>query len=182
MTAPEVLTFVPIEEALADPATREDLDGFDAGDQSWDARLTNYLRFGNAAREHRARVNSTYLAYDVNGRFVGYVTLSYLQVELTADVKAHQGLRKIPYASISALLLSRLAVHRAHQSRGLGGTIVSWVVDVARALPAACRFVALHVDAENKRAIRFYERQQFVARGDVRHGLQLLLRDLLTPL
>ena len=123
------LTFIPIDDALESPDTASDtaatIRGFDCGDDPWSAPLRDYLRNGIALREHRAMVASTYLVYDGNVDLIGYVTLAWSVVNVSADFKRARGLRRIPYPALSVLLISRLAIHRSAQSRGYGRTIIT---------------------------------------------------------
>jgi len=57
---------------------------------------------------------------------------------------------------------------------------MKWIRNTAYDLAAGCRFLAVQVDIENDAALRFYEREGFVApeaTGPTKR-LQLLLYDL----
>jgi GNAT superfamily N-acetyltransferase len=156
---------VPICNLFDDPEVAEDIRSFDCGHDPWAGPLNNYLRNGNAQREHLAQVASTYLIYSEDGQLVGYITLAWAVIDATQDLKRSRGLRRVPYSVLPALLLSRLAIQAAWQSRGFGTETMEWLRKLTGILPVDCRFIALHVDQANAAAVRFYERHGSFAHG-----------------
>ena len=66
------------------------------------------------------------------------------------------------YPAIPALLLGRFGVDQRFQGQGYGTVIMRWIKEAARTAPFGCRFVALHVENENAKAISFYQREGFL--------------------
>jgi GNAT superfamily N-acetyltransferase len=174
------LTLVPLDRVADDPDVVADIRRFDCGPEPWAQPLNDYLRNRNAHRDARARVTSTYLAYTEDDALAGYVALTWWRVDATRELRVRAGLRRIPYSSLPALFVSRLAVDARWQSQGIGREILTWTQRLIRALPVACRFVALEVASENHRAIAFYRHQHFFNPDPPNErGLLLMLFDVL---
>lgn len=122
---------------------------------------------------------TTHLAFTEEGHLAGYVSLACSCIDTSQALRERQGLRRVPYASLPALLVTHFAIQVQFQSRGTSGEAMSWIWDLASGLPAGCRFLMLHVASDNTRAVQFYSRQGFVVLGqpDARGNL-LMLHDV----
>jgi GNAT superfamily N-acetyltransferase len=182
--------------ATPTPDLQSAIRAFDCGDDPWSRSLTAFLRDGGAKRDLRALIGATYLALlggeagvGQSAELAGYVNLAMMTIEASqplADLSSRRHLKRVPYDVYSALLIGRLATDRRYQVKGIGAAMLLWVVELAIALPVPCRFLALHVDEHNQRAIRFYEREGFFRAAVQERGergvLVLMLKDLLTAL
>jgi len=149
---------------------------FSCGDEDWHTELNEFL-FEDALSQAEQRLNRTYVFYDASNTPVGYVTLCLSQVE---NKRRNPVLAEVRYSNVPALLIGRLAIDRRCQREGCGAAIMKWIRNTAYDLAAGCRFLAVQVDIENDAALRFYEREGFVApeaTGPTKR-LQLLLYDL----
>lgn len=171
------LTYVSLGSVLDDPGAQDDIRTFDCGPEPYVRPLNEYLRNHIAERDEKARVGSTFLAYGDNGDLRAYVSLSWLRVNLTAQVKAAMGKPKVPYHNVPALFLTHLAVAQQWQGEHLVTDILAWVRGLARGTQVAARFVALHVANENVRARHVYVREGFFE-AEVLERLTLYLFDL----
>ncbi len=146
------LYVIPLSEAHI-----ESLDAFDCGTEPWAADQNDFIRNEAIEDQHR-NLNRTYLFQDENGNCAGFVTVLASQVKVE-----HTGLsrREVRYGVAPALLVGRLAVDKPYQGQEIAPYLMAWVRRLARNLPIGCRFLALHVEQENKRAIRFYEKEEF---------------------
>lgn len=151
----------PLAEALAEPALKRAMQDFSTGSEPWDVSISNYLRAGSAIRDAKAHVAATYLAVDAPEVLAGYVSVAWMGIQLTDQLRSAPRLDRIPYPSVPALLLGRLGVSVAFRGRGYGGALMEWVTDFALAAPAPCRFIGLDVDPANP-AVSFYERYGFI--------------------
>lgn len=170
----------PLAEVLADPALKRAIQAFSTGSESWDVSISNYLRAGSAIRDAKAHVAATYLAIDGEDTIAGYVSVAWMGIQLTDQLRAAPRLDRIPYSSVPALLLGRLGVAEAFRGRGYGGALMDWVADFALAAPAPCRFIGLDVDPTNP-AVSFYEKYGFeVLFQRPESGTLFMVKDLYT--
>jgi GNAT superfamily N-acetyltransferase len=146
--------------------------GFSCGDEEWADDLNAFLR-EDALREAEGRYNTTYVFYDLDRQPVAYVTLSCSEVK-------RESRDDHPYPNVPALLIGRLAVDHRHQGKGYGELILRWIRNMGLELPMGCRFLALHVDARNERALAFYRRHGFIEPPIGNRRLRLLLYDLVS--
>ena len=167
---PEILRDVLNEHHL------EQFKGFCCGDDPWERDLDEFLR-ENALPEADERLNKTYVFYSTAREPVAFVTLSSSHIEK----KRHGRLpifEKTVYPAIPAILLGRFGVDRAFQRGGYGTVIMRWVKEMGRSMEVGCRFIALDVDNDNKRAISFYEREGFAMTPARAMNRSVMLYDL----
>jgi GNAT superfamily N-acetyltransferase len=143
-------------------------EGFCCGSDEWDEDLNDFLANDAVSQGERA-LNKTYV-FTTEGKTVAYVALAASQVKAP---------RRGTYPFAPALLIGKLAVAEAYQSRGVGRQVLAWIRDLARRLPIGCRFLVVHVDIPNSEALRFYEREGFVCPPDMKGTQkQLMIYDL----
>jgi GNAT superfamily N-acetyltransferase len=95
---------------------------------------------------------------DSDPRQVLAVAVRDTQVVGTLQLTFIPGLSRV---GATRALVEAVRVHSDHRGDGLGGRLVEWAVDTARARGAA--MVQLTTDASRKDAHRFYERLGFAA-------------------
>jgi GNAT superfamily N-acetyltransferase len=132
-----------------------DVSAFESGNEDLDSWLQRHALAAQQMDSAR-----TFLL-TLNARVVGYFSLTMGSVlRADAPVKLVRGLPAYP---IGMVLVARLAVDRREQGEGLGSLLLAEAlrkaVDAGEA--AAARLVV--VDAIDDAAVRFYERQGFVA-------------------
>jgi len=154
----------------------EAFEGFSCGNEAWHTELDKFL-FEDALSQAEQLLNKTYVFYDASNMPVGYVVLCLSQVE---NKRKSPILAEVRYSNVPALLIGRLAIDRRCQRVGCGSAIMKWIRSIAYDLAAGCRFLAVQVAIENDAALRFYEREGFVAPEATAptKRLQLLLYDL----
>lgn len=101
---------------------------------------------------------------------IAYMTLSADAIKLTSDEKEVHHISKVPYATVPALKIGKLAVNKNLSElvdrKGYG----SFMLELARGfafemnvLGIACRFLTVDADIEyNESTPRFYEKNGFV--------------------
>ncbi len=105
-------------------AEADDRDGFDCGRES----MNQWFR-RHAWSNHAAGFSRTNVICDASaGTIVGYVTLSAGQIERALLPKAHQRNKPDP---VPATLLGQLAVHRDHQGKGHGRSLLFFALRTA---------------------------------------------------
>ena len=119
--------------------------------------LEHYFR-ELATQDMRRRLAFCFVAVADDGVVAGFYTLAATSVAL--DGLPAERVKQLPrYPSIPAVLLGRLAVATAHQSKGLGGALVAdALLRVGRSEVTGHLMV---VDAKDETAVRFYERLGF---------------------
>lgn len=145
----------------------EDFSGFSCGNEPWND-LADFL-LNDALDQQENRHNRTYLFY-ADDKPAAYVTVS-------ADSIKREKI-PAPYGNISTVLIGRLAVDTRFQGIGIAQMIMAWVRSRATSLWLGCRFIAVHVEPENTRAIHFYSKQGFFHHPYWRRHLKLMLYDL----
>jgi len=154
---------------------------FTCGDEEWCVTLNDFLR-ENAIPEGADRMNTTYVFYNGDETPVAYATLSASQIDRDRGRSFPLiMLSRAMYPFVPALLIGRLAVEIHQQGTGLGTAILGWIEKMAVELPVGCRFLALHVDVRNTRAVEMYERYGFEVPKHIRprKNEQLMLYDLI---
>lgn len=152
---------------------RHDVADFDCGVPS----LNDWLKqHGRAA----AAIGSAqpYVVTDASdgGRLVGYHAITAAAVtHAQATARARKGMPRHP---IPAVLLSRLAVDRAVQGRGIGAGLLrdAMLRTVSVAEELGVRVLLVHALDDNARA--FYERYGLQPSPTDPHNLQIVVKDI----
>lgn len=133
---------------------RHDLESFDSGNVTLDGWLRRAARHAEAANAARTFV---WVEPGSSG-VVGYFTLA---AHLVRRADAPKSVGHGSPDAIPAILLARLALHRALQGRGLGGQLLLDALE--RAVDASTRVAArlVVVDAIDDQAGAFYRRYGF---------------------
>jgi GNAT superfamily N-acetyltransferase len=123
------------------------------------AALDRHLK-EQAPQDVKRLIASCFVAVDPASTTVaGYYTLAATSVQIT-DFPPHI-LKRLPrYSSLPAALVGRLAIDRRFHGRGLGSALLA---DAAlRVINGDVKAFALVVDANDNRAIAFYEHLGFL--------------------
>jgi len=146
-----------LEEQLLDPR-RHDRQAFTSGV----ALLDEYLRrFASQQSKKGIAVVRVLVDTDNPDTILGYYSLSAAQVDAN-NLDAHTQ-KQLPRYPVPCFRLGRLAVHSAHQGRGLGRLLLGCAVE--RCLEAR-KHVAAHallVDAKGEQARAFYQHYGFIS-------------------
>ena len=92
---------------------------------------------------------------------LGYYSLSAVQIDIMQ--LDDQACKKLPHYPIPCFRMGRLAVHSAHQGRGLGRLLMGCVVERCLEAKKQVAAYALIVDAKGNTAKNFYEHYGFIA-------------------
>ena len=148
----------------------KDID--DISHYSFDSKIDEYNDFLKIADKfYDINVSKTFLLiHNTTNELIAYMTLSADSIKLTSEEKDNHDISKVPYASIPALKIGKLAVNKELskdiQVKGYG----SFMLELARAFAysmndsgVACRFITVDADIEyDPDTPRFYEKNGFV--------------------
>lgn len=164
------------EEAVFDIARNVKLIAIDEmkdlSRYTFDSHVEEYNKFlGVAHKFSELNISKTFLLiHRVTDELLAYMTLSADAIKLTSDEKEIHDIGKVPYASIPALKVGKLAVNKevsdCVKRKGYG----SFLLEMARAYAfwmnengVACRFITVDADIEyNEGTIAFYHKNGFV--------------------
>lgn len=148
------------------------INGFECGIGSLDIWLVKHARAAVGAGSAR-----TYVVIDAEqDRVVGYHALSVASIEHSeATERAQKGMPRNP---IPAMLLARLAVDKAVQSKGIGAFLLKDVMSRVLSVAEQAGMRLLLVHAVNDEARSFYEHFGFEASPSDPMSLQLLIKDI----
>lgn len=148
------------------------INGFECGVGSLDIWLVKHARAAVGAESAR-----TYVVVDTEqDRVVGYHALTLCSIEhVEATERARKGMSKNP---IPAMLLSRLAVDKTVQERGIGAWLLKDAMNRGLSVAEQAGMRLLLVHAVNNNAREFYEHFGFEASPTDPMNLQLLTKDI----
>lgn len=135
-----------------------ELNGFDCGEESLNAFLTNHLK-----RQHDGKILRAYvlLTKEEKPRILGYYTLSGSCFEKeTLPSKSQQ--RKVPYQNVPSITLGRLALDKTLHGQGIGSMLVTHAMRVVYSASQAVGVHGLFVEALNDKAKAFYKSLGFI--------------------
>ncbi|EFH4543430.1 GNAT family N-acetyltransferase [Escherichia coli] len=135
-----------------------DLNGFDCGEESLNAFLTNHLK-----RQHEGKILRAYVlcTKEEIPKVLGYYTLSGSCFEKeTLPSKSQQ--KKVPYRNVPSITLGRLALDKSLQGQGLGSMLVTHAMRVVYNASLAVGIHGLFVEALNDKARAFYKSLGFI--------------------
>jgi len=148
----------------------KDID--DVSHYSFDSEIEEYNDFLKLAKSfYDINVSKTFLLVHKNTKeLISYMTLSADSIKLNPKEKDTHEISKVPYASIPALKIGKLAVNKKLSEdvkmKGYG----SFMLELARAfaynmndMGVACRFITVDADIEyNPDTPLFYKKNGFV--------------------
>jgi len=124
---------------LLEPA--DDRSGFSSGDPD----LDRYFRRYSGQNQFRHHIGSTYVAIE-DAALVGFVTVTAASVTIEDLPRSRS--RRLPHYPLPVLRLARLAVDERARGRGIGLTLLRWVLDLAREMSTGIGCVGVVVDAK----------------------------------
>ncbi len=138
--------------------TAYETGGFDCGEVSLNAFLTNHLR-----RQHDGKILRAYIlrSKSAEPRILGYYTLSGGSFEKEQlPTKSQQ--KKAPYRNVPCIILGRLAIDKSIQGNGFGEVLVIHAMRVVYRASQAIGVHGLFVEALSESAQNFYEKPGFI--------------------
>ncbi|MBJ8899676.1 MULTISPECIES: GNAT family N-acetyltransferase [Citrobacter freundii complex] len=135
-----------------------ELNGFDCGEESLNAFLTNHLK-----RQHDGKILRAYVlrTKEEKPRILGYYTLSGSCFEKEALPSKSQQ-RKVPYQNVPSITLGRLALDQTLHGQGIGSMLVTHAMRVVYSASQAVGVHGLFVEALNDKAKAFYKSLGFI--------------------
>lgn len=138
----------------------------------FDSHIEEYNAFLNVADKfYDLNISKTFLLmHKKTKELLAYMTLSADSIKLTNEEKGIHDIDKVPYASIPALKVGKLAVNREISNEAKRKGYGSFMLEMARAfaynmneLGVACRFITVDADIEyNTDTPDFYVKNGFV--------------------
>lgn len=138
----------------------------------FDSHITEYNDFLKIAHQfYDLNISKTFLLFHrETDELLAYMTLSADSIKLTNEEKELHDINKVPYASIPALKVGKLAVNKELTDEAKRKGYGSFMLEMARAfafsmneLGIACRFITVDADIEYEPDTpRFYEKNGFV--------------------
>lgn len=154
-------------EPLGGPQHR--LEGFDCGKPALNEWLVRHARQAQGAGSAR-----TFVVCE-DDRVAGYFSLTVGQVDtLDAPERIRKGMGQYP---IPVVILTRLAVHRQDQGRGIGIGLLQDAIRRTRLIAEQAGIRAMLTHPLDEDAARFYSRFGFISSPLREQQLLLLLKD-----
>lgn len=144
----------------------------DISHYSFDSHIEEYNNFLTIAEKfYDLNVSKTFLViHRETDELLAYMTLSADSIKLTSEEKELHDIGKVPYASIPAVKVGKLAVNKEISAKAMRKGYGSFLLEMARAyafsmneLGIACRFITVDADIEyNPKTPQFYVKNGFV--------------------
>lgn len=144
----------------------------DVSHYSFDSKIEEYNSFLKVAKKFfDLNISKTFLLFHKStNELLAYMTLSADSIKLTADEKEFHDIAKVPYASIPALKVGKLAVNKELSKESARKGYGSFLLEMARAfafrmneIGIACRFITVDADIEyDPNTPEFYVKNGFV--------------------
>lgn len=138
----------------------------------FDSHIAEYNDFLKIADKfYDLNISKTFLLiFKKTNELLAYMTLSADSIKLTSEEKELHDISKVPYASIPALKVGKLAVNKELSDKAKRKGYGSFMLEMARAfafsmneLGIACRFITVDADIEyDSNTPQFYEKNGFV--------------------
>lgn len=144
----------------------------DVSHYSFDSHIAEYNEFLKIAEKfYELNISKTFLLiHRRTNELLAYMTFSADSIKLTNEEKELHDIGKVPYASIPALKVGKLAVNKEVSGEAKRKGYGSFMLEMARAfafemneLGIACRFITVDADIEYEPDTpQFYEKNGFV--------------------
>lgn len=138
----------------------------------FDSDIEEYNEFLEVANKfYKLNISKTFLLiHRETKELLAYMTLSADSIKLTNEEKGTHDISKVPYASLPALKVGKLAVNKEISAKAKRKGYGSFMLEMARAfafdmneLGIACRFITVDADIEyNSHTPDFYFKNGFV--------------------
>lgn len=155
--------------------------GFDCGVKEYNT----FLQY--AKKYDELNISKTRLLVDKKtGSLIGYMSLNSDTIRLEDSEKKLNDLEKVPFKSIPALKIGKLATSKDPKYRGKGyGTflieIAHLVADNLNKTGVACRFITVDADVQyNEETDKYYKYHGFVVNESLEYEEQLKNRHLVS--
>lgn len=139
---------------------------------AFDSEIDEYNNFLKVADDFDEwNISKTHLLiHKETKELIGYMTLSTDSIKLTNEEKEIHELNKVPFASIPALKIGKLAINKKLSNnakrKGYGSFLIEMAVAYAFSINeqgVACRFVTVDADIEyDEDTPKFYDKNGFV--------------------
>lgn len=144
----------------------------DISHYSFDSHIQEYNDFLKVANKfYDLNISKTFvLIHRKTNELLAYMTLSSDSIKLTSEEKEVHDIAKVPYASIPALKVGKLAVNKELNKKSIRRGYGSFMLEMARAfafsmneIGVACRFITVDADIEyDPNTPLFYYKNGFV--------------------
>lgn len=138
----------------------------------FDSKIPEYNDFLSVADKYdQWNISRTHFLYHKNTKeLLGYMTLSTDSIKLTNDEKMLHNISDVPFASIPALKVGKLAINKnlsnCSKRKGYGSFLLEMARAFAYSLNAsgiACKFITVDADIEyDEKTTDFYIKNGFV--------------------
>lgn len=138
----------------------------------FDSHIDEYNNFLKIANKfYDLNISKTFLLFHrKTSELLAYMTFSADSIKLTNEEKELHDISKVPYASIPALKVGKLAVNKEVSNEAKRKGYGSFMLDMARAfafgmneMGIACRFITVDADIEYEpNTPKFYEKNGFI--------------------
>lgn len=138
----------------------------------FDSHIVEYNEFLKIANKFcDLNISKTFLLLNKKtDELLAYMTLSADSIKLTNEEKELHDISKVPYASIPALKVGKLAVNKELSDEAKRKGYGSFMLEMARAfafsmneLGVACRFITVDADIEyDSNTPQFYKKNGFI--------------------
>lgn len=139
---------------------------------SFDSENEEYNNFLEIAKKFSdLNISKTFLLlHKKTKELLAYMTLSADSIKLTNEERAEHNIKEVPYASLPALKVGKLAVNKKLSEKAKRKGYGSFLLEMARAyaykmnaLGVACRFITVDADVEyNPDTPEFYRKNGYV--------------------
>ncbi len=139
---------------------------------SFDSHIAEYNDFLKIAiKFYNLNISKTFLLFHKKtNELLAYMTFSADSIKLTNEEKEFHDISKVPYASIPALKVGKLAVNKEVSADTKRKGYGSFMLEMARAfafamneLGIACRFITVDADIEYEpNTFEFYAKNGFI--------------------
>ena len=155
---------------------------------SFNSHIEEYNNFLKIADNfYNLNISKTFLlVHKGTNELLAYMSLSADSIKLTSEEKELHGIGKVPYASIPALKIGKLAVNKEISERAKRKGYGSFMLEMACAfvfemneLGIACRFITVDADIEyDSNTPLFYKKNGFMENlsnrsRNVRHTISM---------
>ena len=137
----------------------------------FDSGIEEYnLFFDDAIFFEKLNVSRTFVIMSkITDEIIGYISLAADSIKLSMEEKAENNLEHVPYKSIPAIKIGKLAVNKRLSEQVERKGYGSFLIGIAEAITSnvnksgvACRFLTVDADIEyNKTTVEFYEKNGF---------------------
>jgi len=131
----------------------DDTSSFDCEENNLNLFFKQYAK----QNQFKHYIGTTYVAV-LDNKIIGYVSVSSSSIRV--DALGELIVKKLPQYPLPILRLTRLAVDKAYQQKGIGQTLLKWVLKLTLKQKKQFGCFGLVVDAKAE-SVEFYEQYGF---------------------